>query len=70
MKLSFSERDEFGNGRGVIISLPSTVTPRQILAIGRCYEKIGWQPSRRTKRALDAAKAAIKLARSTKSPRK
>ena len=70
MKLSFSEHDEFGNGRGVDISLLPSATPKQIVAIGKYYEKVGWQPSRRTKRALDAAKAAVKLARSTKSPRK
>ena len=70
MKLSFGERDEFGNGRGVDIPLLPTATPKQIVAIGKYYEKVGWQPSRRTKRVLDAAKAAVKLARSTKSPRK
>jgi hypothetical protein len=55
MKLSFSERDEFGNGRGVDISLLPAATPKQIVAIGKYYEKVGWQPSRPTKRALDAA---------------
>ena len=62
MELSFSERDEFGNGRGVDIPLLPTATPKQIVAIGKYYEKAGWQPSRRTKRVLDAASAALKSA--------
>ena len=66
MKLSFGERDEFSNGRGVDIPLLPTATPKQIVAIGKYYEKIGWQPSRRTQRALNAASAALKSASSKK----
>ena len=64
MKLSFSERDEHGNGHGVDILLLPTATPKQIVEIGKFYEKVGWQPNRLTRRTLDAARAKVKLARS------
>lgn len=59
MKPSFSEHDKFGNGRGVAIPLLPSTTPKQIVAIGKYYEKFGWQPCRRTKRMLDAANAGM-----------
>ena len=60
MKISFSEHDEFGNSQGVIIPLRSDITPKQILAIGNYYKKIGWKPSQKTKRVLEDAKKVIK----------
>jgi len=53
MKLSFSETDGRGNGRGVVVTLKETATPKDILSIARKYKKIGWLPSRRTKRAVE-----------------
>lgn len=66
MKLSFIDKDK---SRGVDIPLLPTATPKQIVAIGKYYEKVGWHPSRRTQRALDAASATLKSAPSKKVTR-
>ena len=48
MKLSFVDRDEHGNERGVNLTLKKRITVKQVVEIRSYYAKEGWKETCKT----------------------